>query len=107
GGFAGAHSADVVERLVMAPSSEDDPALAERRLQLFTDAGCARWRGGGAHTESPGSRMDSRADWLRRRWVHTGSHTTSISTRWTPGSRSKRARMSSWIMSMAGQPIAV
>src|SRR5437764_13282750 len=44
---------------------------------------------------------------LKRAFVHTGSHTISMFTCFTPGSCIRRVRMSSMIKSMAGQPMAV
>src|SRR5579864_1812725 len=81
-------SAHLVEGLVIFAARKDEPGAMR-------------------HTARPRSFIVLRADRERRRLVHMGSHTTSMSTRSTPGSRSSRARMSSWIISMAGQPIAV
>src|SRR5205085_2483858 len=99
------HGPDLVQRLVVAPSSKDEPGPAEGGLAFFPNAGLS-W-GGGGHTAMPSWRMMSFAAVLRRRWFQTGSQTTAIVTESMSGSRNRRERMSSWIMSMAGQPIAV
>src|SRR5437588_5630481 len=70
------------------------------------------WRAGfgcwvNAHAETPHVRKVSIPSSVKRAFVQTGSQTISISTCSTPGSCNRRARISSMMNSMAGQPMAV
>src|SRR6202030_248848 len=85
------HRADVVERLLVLLAGEHLPHGLLRP----------------AHTAIPSSRIRARASSRIRSLVQTGSQTTSIRTSSTSGSASSASRMSSWMKSMAGQPIVV
>src|SRR6185503_7083168 len=86
---------DMVQRLLVALAGEDLPDLG-RSLS-----------GPVAHATIPRLRMRARASSRIRLRVQTGSHTTSMRTMSTSGSRSSRSRMSSSMNSIAGQPMAV
>src|SRR5258708_37021988 len=58
-----------------------------------------------AHAETPHVRKVSIPSSVKRAFVQTRSQTISISTCSTPGTCNKRARISSMMKSMAGQPM--
>src|SRR5579872_1530996 len=99
--------ADLVQRLlVLAPRVDlPDAALIEGipACRCGPRRGCSRI----VHADIPQLRIISMPSSLSRAFVQTGSHTTSMRTSWTPGSCSRRARISSMMNSVAGQPIAV
>ena len=86
---------DVVQRILVGLAGEDlpDGLVPAGRID--------------AHATIPSRRISSRASARMRLFVHTGSQTTSISTASTSGSARHASRMSSWMNSIAGQPIAV
>src|SRR5712692_2702048 len=94
-------------KLVIDAARKDmpHPALVKRLSPLPGSLRLANFDA--SHADIPQVRIISMPSSLSRAFVHTGSHTTSICTVTTPGSRSKRSRISSSINSVAGQPIAV
>src|SRR5260370_3279768 len=100
---AGHDIADFVERLVIFATRIDlpDRALIQRLAPVWRPGDCV------THADTPHERRMSMPSSLSRALVQTGSHTMSIRTSSTPGSCSKRVRISSMMNSIAGQPIAV
>src|SRR6266849_2800817 len=95
--------ADFMQRLLIFAPCVDLPhrALVQRRASLWRPGDCV------THADTPHERRISMPSSLSRALVQTGSHTISIRTSSTPGSCSKRVRLSSMMYSIAGHPIAV
>src|SRR5438034_3851421 len=104
--IVGHHIADLMQRLLIFAACVDLPhvALVERVAPRGCFMLCGRCI---THAEIPQVRIISIPSSLKRAFVQTGSQTISMLTCRIPGSCSRRARMSSIMKSMAGQPIAV
>src|SRR5207302_5065269 len=89
-------AADLVERV--------SPGLASEHVVL---PHVLVHPGVGHQTESPQASNAARPSGVSRDADHGGFHRTSSLTSMTPGSRKSRSWMSSTIMSLAGQPMAV
>src|SRR5207248_8088696 len=103
--IVGHHIANFVQWLLVFATCVDVPhtVFVEGLASCRHAALCSRT----AHAEIPQVRIISMPSSLKRAFVHTGSHTISMFTCFTPGSCNRRVRMSSMIKSMAGQPMAV
>src|SRR4051812_27358312 len=99
--------ADVVQRLLVGLARKDfpDDGIPPRVIHTRVLMGTLGIRP--HETTIPSPRIVSRASSRMRPRVHTGSQTTSMRTSSTSGSASRRSRMSSWMNSIAGQPMAV
>src|SRR5260370_30347852 len=99
----GHHITDLIQRLFIFAPCIDLPDAA------FVECLASFWRAGGCviHAETPQVRSISIPSSLSRALVQTGSQTISIRTSSTPGSWSRRARISSIMKSMAGQSLTV
>src|ERR671933_1282305 len=88
-GVGGAHVAVVTQRMLLPDAGGEDLVVLD-----------------GPHHTTPTSRSRSRPSGVMSFRDHE-SHTTSISTSSIPAILRRRSLMSSWIMSIAGQPMQV